>query len=80
MACNKSISLDDLIVSIIKDLSERSISYQGKNKYFLDKRRGDIQKSLANIEKIKNDMGYSPGISFEEGLKLTMVGFYQKTS
>jgi UDP-glucose 4-epimerase len=38
-------------------------------------RTGDIRHSRAKIDSIKKDLGYSPAISFEEGLRRTMAWY-----
>ena len=35
-------------------------------------RKGDIKNSLANINKAKNLLGYTPLVNLEEGMKLTI--------
>ncbi len=42
------------------------------NPQYKEERKGDIKNSLANISKAKNLLGYSPLISLEEGLSITI--------
>lgn len=65
-ACNKSITLNDLVKEINKFL--------GKNiePIYEDVRVGDIKHSCADIELAKEKINYFPEISFREGLELTI--------
>src|SRR3990167_8654612 len=42
---------------------------------YREERSGDVKHSLANIEKAKELLGYSPAYSFEEGLKAAVAWF-----
>lgn len=70
IAMNGSITLNEL-VSMINKLLGKEI----KAKY-ADERPGDVKHSKADISKAKELLGYSPIISFEEGLKKT-IEFYR---
>lgn len=48
------------------------------NAVYAQSRPGDVKHSMASIEKASNVLGYAPGTSFEEGLKLTVEWFAQK--
>jgi len=63
IACGASFSLNEL-ASKIQELSGKELEV-----IHGPERPGDIKKSLASIEKAKNDFGYCPKINFEEGLK-----------
>jgi UDP-N-acetylglucosamine 4-epimerase len=61
-------SLNKLITCLKVNLSKQKINVDDSkiiNKSFRD---GDIKNSVANIEKAKNDFGYSPSLSFNEAL------------
>lgn len=64
VACGDQTSLNQMI-SILKDFSNKDLSviYQAE-------RAGDVKHSKANIDKIKETLGYSPKISFPDGLKI----------
>jgi UDP-N-acetylglucosamine 4-epimerase len=64
VACGDQTSLNQMI-SILKDFSNKDLSviYQAE-------RAGDVKHSKANIDKIKETLGYSPKISFQDGLKI----------
>ncbi len=66
IACNTSISLNELVAEINHIL--------GKNikPVFKPRRSGDIKHSKADITKAKTLMGYEPKVSFREGLKKTV--------
>jgi UDP-glucose 4-epimerase len=56
-------SLLDLVAMIEKVVGKKAqIDYK-------DKRIGDIEKSVADITKIKNELGYIPNVDLESGLK-----------
>ena len=40
-----------------------------KDANYLEKRKGDIQKSLSSVSKIRNELGYEPSIDLFSGLK-----------
>lgn len=45
-----------------------------KDANYLEKRKGDIQKSLSSISKIRNQLGYEPSIDLFSGLKKLAEG------
>lgn len=67
IACGKRTSLLDLYALIKESLGI------GKEvqPIYREKRLGDVMHSLANIEKAKNLLGYTPRHSLDEGLKIT---------
>ena len=71
-ACHDQITLNQLVNEINSLLGKRI-----KPKY-IDPRAGDIKHSFAAIEKIKSTLGFSPSVSFEEGLKKT-IAWYSRT-
>jgi UDP-glucuronate 4-epimerase len=66
------IRLNDLIDLIEKEL--------GKNAYrvYLRKQSGDVEHTVADINKSKAILGYEPAVSIEEGIK-KFVDWYQKS-
>jgi UDP-glucose 4-epimerase len=40
-----------------------------------DSRAGDVRFSLADISRTRKDLGYSPTVSFEEGLAKTLAWY-----
>ena len=58
------------LYSTIRDLTGASVEAT-----FRDPRPGDIPHSLANIQKARDCIGYSPGVGISEGLKLTLDWF-----
>lgn len=71
VAYGSSTSLNQLF-QLIKTNLNSSVSPQYK-----EERKGDIKNSLANINKAKNLLGYSPLISLEEGLTITIDWYDQ---
>ncbi len=65
IACGKSYSLLDLVRFLEKTMNKKLARVHHP------KRHGDARKTYADISKAKNFLGYSPKVSFEEGLKLT---------
>lgn len=61
-------SINDLF-SILKEI----YGYD-QNANYLEKRKGDIQKSLSSISKIRNELGYEPSIDLFSGLKKLAEG------
>ena len=61
------------IVSKIKDIAgtEPSVLFTGKN------RRNEILETRADISKIKKLLGWKPETSLEEGLRKTILSFFQ---
>ena len=69
IACGKNYSLLETYY-----LLAQLIGFQ-KEPLFGSPRNGDIQHSLASIDKAKQDFGYAPTVDFAEGLSRT-VGWY----
>lgn len=71
IACGTRISLNDLVASINTIL--------GKNiaPVHLEPRPGDIKHSLAGVQKAAEKMKYTPDISLEKGIKMT-IEWYRK--
>lgn len=66
IACGESISLNELVGMINKNLGTDI------KPVYRESRQGDIKISKANIDKAKNILGYEPKVNFEEGLKKTI--------
>lgn len=64
VACGKQTTLNE-VVNLLQKISGKAIA-----PVYHDERAGDIRHSLANIEKIQNELGYHPAYQFEEGLKI----------
>ena len=71
IACGQSISLNELVAIINKELGTNIKPVYG------ERRQGDIKISKANIDKAKNILSYEPKVNFEEGLKKT-IEWYKK--
>jgi NAD dependent epimerase len=67
VGCGKSITLLELYTEIKNQLNSSSTFTIGEY------RRGDIEHSLASLEKVSNVLGYRPVVSFEEGIKRTLL-------
>ena len=66
VACGERISLNDLWALI------KSLNNSGSGEIHRESRIGDIQDSLADISRIRTDLGYHPFFSVKDGLKLTL--------
>lgn len=66
VACGERISLNDLWALI------KSLNNSGSGEIHRESRIGDIQDSLADISRIRTDLGYHPLFSVKDGLKLTL--------
>ena len=77
-ACSEQTSILELSKSIKKHLSEYDSSVLEIMPKHGPSRLGDISKSIASIEKARNFLGYSPIVSFEEGLKRTVKWYYEQ--
>ena len=66
VACGESVSLNQLW-QLLKELSATD-----PGQVFNPSRSGDIHDSLADIERIKTDLGYHPFFKFADGIKITL--------
>ena len=62
VACGEKITLND-IVKNLNVISNKEIKPR-----YSDFREGDVRHSLADIDKIKNKLGYEPKVNFKDGL------------
>jgi UDP-glucose 4-epimerase len=69
IACGKSHTLLDLVAEINKGLGTRVAPR------FEKERTGDVRDSLAAIVQAQKILGYLPGVSFRDGLKLLIEAF-----
>ncbi len=53
------------IIDIVRQLSEKDIEYQCTNEI----RQNEVMDTVANISKIKNELGWKPKMTLSEGLK-----------
>lgn len=74
VACGKKTSLNELADLIIKDFQKRNINYSGMVNH-LPPRLGDIQDSLADINKAVNIYGYEPNTNFKKALNDTITWY-----
>ena len=70
-ACGESISLNALVGKLEELVGQKAEVVHGPP------RDGDVQHSLASIDKARHYLGYRPQVAFEEGLKLTMAWYTQ---
>lgn len=71
VAVNARTSLDELFSMLKAMLIDLGVSY-AKDPVYKDFRAGDVLHSQASIEKIKNNLNYSPDYTIAEGLKMAM--------
>lgn len=76
VAVGNKISLNDLFISIKKNLAINNIFYKKKPVY-KNFRDGDIKHSLADISKIKKELKYLPTHTLSDGI-LALVPWYIK--
>jgi UDP-N-acetylglucosamine 4-epimerase len=76
VALGNKISLNNLFISIKKNLAKNNIFYKKKPVY-KNFRNGDIRHSLADISKIKKELKYLPTHSLSDGI-LALVPWYIK--
>jgi nucleoside-diphosphate-sugar epimerase len=62
------------LASVLNKIMQKNIK-----PVFIEKRPGDVQRTLALIEKAKKTINWQPAINFEEGLRITVNWFRQKT-
>ncbi|MFW6456824.1 MAG: SDR family oxidoreductase [Planctomycetota bacterium] len=70
VACGQRYTLNELI-DLLTDITHSDIPPT-----YTDERPGDVRHSQADISRARNILGYSPSVTFEEGLKRT-VEYYQ---
>jgi len=78
VAMNDSTSLNSLFKIIIQNLKALHIDYSLEPKYS-DFRKGDVRHSMADINKAKDLLGYSPEFSLKEGIKKAMPWYVENT-
>ena len=61
------------------EMLRKIIGFSGAAKYG-ETRTGDVKHSLADISLAQKHLGYSPEVSFEEGLRLTVEWYQQQTA
>lgn len=64
-------SLNDLYMMLKTELAQLGIKYHKEPKY-IEFRAGDVLHSQASVEKIKENLGYTPSYSIANGLKIAM--------
>jgi UDP-N-acetylglucosamine 4-epimerase len=64
-------SLNDLYMMLKTELAQLGIKYHKEPKYN-EFRAGDVLHSQASVEKIKENLGYTPSYSIANGLKIAM--------
>ncbi len=69
VACGERISLNRLLSDL------REITGAEVDATYLEPRPGDVQHSLADIGKAREQLGYEPGVSFADGLRRTVEDY-----
>jgi UDP-N-acetylglucosamine 4-epimerase len=72
VAYGSSTSLNELVALIKEAITSRKPQATLPNVRYGPFRKGDIPHSLASIEKIKTNLGYTPGVSIKEGIQKTV--------
>lgn len=68
VACGDNFSLNDLVDNLKKIMGDFNVLYG-------EKRKGDIEHSLADISMGRELLEYEPRVNFEEGLRRTIMKF-----
>lgn len=71
-------TLNDLVGSLKDNLSKFDADIQKVPVEYGPNRAGDIPHSLASIEKAKNNLGYDPRYSLQEGLKEAVTWYWNQ--
>ena len=69
VACGERYSLNQLIQLI------REVTGQDVEAEFTDTRPGDVPHSMADISLARNELGYEPAVTFEDGVRNTVEHF-----
>ena len=72
VACGQEVKLNRLI-ALIKEISGKEVPV-----IYEDFRKGDVQRSMASLEKIKKNLGYEVVTSIEEGLAIVYDTYVEK--
>jgi len=67
IANGKSISINELLETLKRLTGRTDVKAE-----YAEARIGDVKDSLADLEAAKSDLGYSPKVELEEGLRLTL--------
>lgn len=76
-ACGESTTLNEMVASLKKYLSEYDPSISNIEIVYGSSRDGDIPHSLASIEKAKKLLHYNPKYSFQDGLKQAVEWYWK---
>jgi UDP-glucose 4-epimerase len=78
-ADNKILNVGTGVEITINDLFNKvkKITKSNLDPIYLDKRPGDIYRSVFNIDKLKRELNYEPRTSLEDGLIKTIEYFNQ---
>ena len=71
-------TLNELYYKIRDRVSEKNPDYATGQAEYRDFRAGDVRHSLANIEKIQNQLGYQPTFRIDQGLDKTVDWFWEQ--
>ncbi|HON51669.1 MAG TPA: GDP-mannose 4,6-dehydratase [Bacteroidales bacterium] len=78
IACSESIDLTTLTMYMIRSIAHYMPEVNTITPIYTNVRKGDIQHSLASIEKAKKILQYSPQVSVKEGIDKTIAWFIQQ--
>ncbi len=77
VACGERTTLNELVISLKKYLSELNPKITDVEIKYGPERQGDVPHSLASIEKAKKYVGYSPKYNIDLGLKEAIKWYFQ---
>lgn len=72
VACENSITINELYEKISNYLNKKTVVR------YSEKRKGDIERSMADLLKTKNELNYVPLYDFDFGIKKTIEWFLQE--
>lgn len=78
VACGESANLNQLFEQIKIELEVSKFSKIPSKPNYLAPRKGDVKSSLGDINSISKELGYTPLVKFNEGLKKTVESFVIK--
>lgn len=70
VACGASYSLNNVITIIQEALTEQGYELGDLSPVYKEERKGDVRHSMADIQKIQRDLGYTVQTGFYEGMKM----------
>jgi UDP-N-acetylglucosamine 4-epimerase len=77
IACGEQTNLNELYHILRDEVGRKHPGAMGKKPVFRETRAGDVPHSLADIEKAKSGLGYTPLVKAKEGLAKTVAWYIE---